>query len=367
LNQRVINTASSRGVSLRLLALIGIALLGCGVALADDTVPPVSPLESGQVPPAQSGRITIIEENGNLMPQPTDRWYTNGLALLYLSPPMSAGSFDAFIPSALLDPAPVYARRFELLFGQNIFTPANIKISPPDPADRPYAGWLYTGAGLYQQHANHSLDHFELEVGVVGPASLAAQVQEGFHSLLTALGKPQIVPAGWAYQLNNEPGVVLSYEHKWRFDIPIGGGLSVDAIPEVGATVGNIYTYGEVSTLLRLGQNLNADYGPARVRPALSGGSWFDPAQLNGPFGWYLFVGSQVRGVARNIFLDGNSFVPSPWVEKYPFVADLSGGVSLFWSDLSKVDFVVTWRSKEFVGQSAPDRYGGINISFRLP
>lgn len=343
------------------------ALLGCRTALAEDVVPPVSPAESVQIAPAQTGRITVIEENGNLMPSPTDRWYTNGFALLYLSPPISAGSFDAFIPPALLDSAPVHERRFELLFGQNIFTPAIITISPPDPKDRPYAGWLYTGAGLYQEHNNHSLDHFEVEVGVVGPAALGEEVQTDFHRLLDQLGWPQTIPIGWDYQLKNEPGLVLSYEHKWRIGAPIGGGLSVDAIPEVGATVGNIYTYGEVSTLLRLGQNLNADYGPARIRPALSGGSWFDPAELSGPLGWYLFVGSQVRAVARDIFLDGNTFVPSASVEKYPCVADLSAGASLFWSDLAKVDFVVAWRSKEFVGQSAPDRYGGINVSFRLP
>jgi hypothetical protein len=171
---------------------------------------------------------------------------------------------------------------------------------------------------------------------------------------------------GWDDQLKNEPGFILSYEHKWRFGMPVGGGLSVDAIPEVGASVGNIYTYAETGTLLRLGRNLNADYGPARMRPSLSSG-WFDPSELNGAFSWYVFAGGQVRAVARNIFLDRNSFVESPSVEKYPIVADLSSGVSLFWGNAAKVDFVLLWRSKEFVGQSAPDRYGGINISFRTP
>ena len=52
---------------------------------------------------------------------------------------------------------------------------------------------------------------------------------------------------------------------------------------------------------------------------------------------------------------------------KETLVADLSGGVSFFWADLAKVDFVLTWRSKEFVGQPEPDRYGGVNISVKLP
>ena len=119
--------------------------------------------------------------------------------------------------------------------------------------------------------------------------------------------------------------------------------------------------------MLRLGQNLNADYGPARIKPALSGTTWFDPSQLQGPMGWYIFVGAQGKAVARNIFLDGNTFVASPSVTKETLVADLSGGVSFFWADLAKVDFVLTWRSKEFVGQPEPDRYGGVNISVKLP
>ena len=60
---------------------------------------------------------------------------------------------------------------------------------------------------------------------------------------------------------------MLSYERKWRFDRPLTDSVSVNFIPEVGATFGNVYTYGQVGALLRIGQNLEADYGPARIRP----------------------------------------------------------------------------------------------------
>ena len=166
---------------------------------------------------------------------------------------------------------------------------------------------------------------------------------------------------------SREPGVVLSYDHKWRVGMPLGGGLSIDAIPEFGGSVGNIFTYGQVGTMVRLGSNLNADYGPARIRPSLSGSTWFDRSQLDGPFGWYVFAGVQGRAVARNIFLDGNTFTTSASVDKKTLVADVSAGASLFWVDFAKLDLVLTWRSDEFVGQSQPSRFGGINLSFRLP
>jgi hypothetical protein len=103
------------------------------------------------------------------------------------------------------------------------------------------------------------------------------------------------------------------------------------------------------------------------IQPALSGTPWFDPSQLEGAIGWYVFGGAQVRATARNIFLDGNTFASSPSVDRRPLTTDLSVGLSIFWLDVAKVDFVITARSPEFVGQHAADRFGGINFSFRLP
>jgi lipid A 3-O-deacylase len=344
---------------LRRLAFIAITLLSCRLALAADMTPLPQPEDATQPPPPQSGRVTVIEENDALAPRPSDHWYTQGFELRYLSAPLQAAP-DALLFADFLDPTLPRERRFELSIGQAIFTPANLRAIPPDPRDRPYAGWLYAGVGLYRQNGHASLDHFELDVGVVGPDALAETVQDRFHALLRQPG-----PSGWPYQLKNEPGLVFSYEHKWRFGVPLGAGLSIDAVPELGTSLGNVYTYGEAGTLLRLGNNLKADYGPARIRPALSSG-WFDPAALESAWGWYLFVGAQARAVARDIFLDGNTFASSPRVQKRPIVGDLSGGASLFCADLAKIDLVLVWRSREFVGQSVPERYGGINISFRL-
>jgi lipid A 3-O-deacylase len=353
----------------RRFAFTAMTVLGCcGSALAADlpmapapaTAPVVAPL-----PPQESGRFTLIEENDALMPNPTDRWYTQGLELNYLSAPIAGTGVAAILPSTYLDPGSFRTQRFELIFGQSIFTPQNLSLNPPDPRDRPYAGWMYAGAGLYQETDHHSLDHLQLLVGVVGPAALGEQVQNGFHKLISGINSQ--ATAQWSIQLKNEPGVVLTYEHKWRWGVPLGAGFGIDFIPDVGATVGNVFTYGEAGAMVRLGRNLNVDYGPARIKPATSGTTWFDPSQLQGPLGWYVFVGAQGRAVARNIFLDGNTFVTSPSIAKEPLVADLSGGISFFWSDLTKVDFVLTWRSKEFVTQTEPDRYGGVNISFKLP
>ena len=244
-----------------------------------------------------------------------------------------------------------------------MFTPTNLSQKTPQPNDRPYAAWLYTGTGLLQETKHedyHSLENAELLIGVVGPAALGRLTQNDFHQFI---GKP--VALGWSNQIHNEPGVVLTYERKWRFQQKIAGNFAVDAIPEIGGSGGNVLTYAEVGGLVRIGQNLGADYGPDRIRPSLSGTAWFDPAQLDGKFGWYLFLGTQGRAVARNIFLQGNTIDSSASVDSKPLVADFIGGASLFWSSALRIDFTVTERTKEFYGQQGhPDRFGGLNLAF---
>jgi hypothetical protein len=206
------------------------------------------------------------------------------------------------------------------------------------------------------------LENFQVELGVVGPASLAREAQRIIHNLID---DPRAM--GWAYQLRNEPGVVLSYERKLRLERPVGDGYSLDFIPSFGASVGNVLTYGEVGAVMRFGRNSEVDYGPAQILPGSGGADWFDDSAI-GPrsFGWYVFAGVRGRLVARNIFLDGNSFVASRSVDKKVAVGDLTGGASLYWSNRIKLDIAFTQRSQEFVGQRSPDRFGMVTISFGL-
>ncbi len=86
---------------------------------APATVPVVAP-----APPQGSGRFTLIEENDAFAyPNPTDRWYTQGLELNYLSAPIAGTGVAAFLPSSYLDPGSFRTQRFELVFGQAFSRP----------------------------------------------------------------------------------------------------------------------------------------------------------------------------------------------------------------------------------------------------
>jgi hypothetical protein len=315
----------------------------------------------------QSGRLSLIEEN-DYFASHDDRHYTQGLKATYLFGTTDADNskrcdwMDVGMPFE----DGTCKRKYEwTVVGQNLYTPQNLNVSSQLTKERPYGAWLYTGLSLLQEHhyeSHNTLENFEIQGGVVGPLAMGAETQNGFHQLIG-----DTPSNGWNNQIHTEPGVVLVDERKWRFELPLSGDFAIDTIPEAGATVGNVFDYAEISDVVRIGQNLRADYGSNRIRPNLSGTGWFDKAQMDGPLGWYVFAGSQGRAVGRNLFLDGNTFQPSASVDKKPFVEDFLIGASAFWSDDIRADFTVTERTKEFYGQMGhPDRFGGIDIAFKL-
>jgi lipid A 3-O-deacylase len=323
------------------------ATLGVGAAQADD-----------------NSRLAVVEENDSVLFD-SDKYYTQGLEFTYLGPDVAVDSgwiapFDALANLGLFDAegAGEVSRRYEVLLGQSMFTPQDTAREDPDPDDRPYAGWLYGGVGLIQDTDRRRLDHLELLAGIVGPDALGKTTQNDYHQFL-GVDRSR----GWDEQLHNEPGLMLSYERKWRFLQPIGGGFAVDAIPELGITVGNVMDYAQAGGMLRFGRNLEADYGPQRIRPALSGTPYFNSDYLDGPFGFYFFVGTQGRAVARNMFLDGNTFRDSRSVDSRALVGDLSGGLAIFWADAARLDAVVTYRTEEFEDQDDPTTLWGFNLT----
>jgi hypothetical protein len=333
-----------------------------GAFLAIATV--AATLGSTVVRADDNSRFAVVEENDSVLFD-SDKYYTQGLEFTYLGPDVAVGSawiapFDALADLGPFDAAGAgeVSRRYEVLLGQSMFTPQDTAREDPDPSDRPYAGWLYGGVGLIQDTDRRRLDHLELLAGVVGPNAFGKTTQNDYHQFL-GIDKSR----GWDEQLHDEPGVMLSYERKWRFLQPIGSGFAVDAIPELGITVGNVMDYAQGGGMIRFGKNLEAGYGPSRIRPAMSGTPYFNSDYLDGPFGFYFFVGAQGRAVARNLFLDGNTFQDSRSVDSEALVGDLSGGLSMFWGDAVKLDAVITYRTEEFESQDDPTTLWALNAT----
>ncbi len=141
-------------------------------------------------------------------------------------------------------------------------------------------------------------------------------------------------------------------------------GLRWSLAPYAGATVGNVYTYADGGFTFRLGPD-NGDWQdvPQRVRPAMPGTGFFAVPEKS--WSWYAFAGLEGRAVARNIFLDGNTFAKSHSVEKNNFVADANAGVALTYGQ-ARISYTAVYRTKEFETQEKPEIFGSITVGYRF-
>jgi len=145
----------------------------------------------------------------------SDKHYTQGAGLSYLSRddalPGWLKHFSGWIPTVGYD---IQAEKYGVGVMQQIYTPENLQTSAVVVNDQPYAGWLYTTLTLQRRGRMSSgigvIENLKLDLGVIGPESLAEETQKSWH------GRQ---PMGWANQLKTEPGLNLRYNHSLLFSV----------------------------------------------------------------------------------------------------------------------------------------------------
>ncbi|MBU1247682.1 MAG: lipid A deacylase LpxR family protein [Proteobacteria bacterium] len=294
----------------------------------------------------------------------TDQYYSTGALLTWVSPDISRWVEDERLPKLLTvygEYAPFVnsgerERSVSLSMGQTIFTPVDVYTEELVENDRPYAGWLFASMGLHSKNEK-VLDVFETTIGMVGPSALGKQVQNNFHNLIGVRRSD-----GWDHQLKDEPGLMFTWQRSFRwFTEATPQGWGADIIPHTGATVGNIYTYANLGGEFRLGFNLPNNFGSSLIGPATGVSAATTDAQAPG-YGAHFFAGFDGRAVARNIFLDGNTWQDSPRVDKLPLVADLFAGFSMNGDDYT-LTYTQALRTKEFHGQEKIHMFGSLLLS----
>ncbi|WP_130537606.1 lipid A deacylase LpxR family protein [Thiomicrorhabdus indica] len=302
-----------------------------------------------------TGRLSFVLENDFFVGN--DRNYTNGLKFIWI--PNEATKTPEWATKAA-NAIPWFPKdgtiKHGYAFGQSIFTPDDITLKNPPKESHPYAGWLYATMGIASEK-NNQLDLMTFTLGVVGPAAMAEDSQKFIHTLINSDD-----PKGWDTQLKNELGFILTHKHIWRgvksFSV---NQYELDISPYTGASIGNIHTNASLGATLRFGKNLPQDFGPPRVQPSMPSGTDFNPSsqQTN----WYAFLGFEGQAVARNIFLDGNTFRNSRNVDKKPLVADIQFGVVFDWKDL-RLGYTHVFRTKQFTTQNSTDGFGSVTLNF---
>jgi hypothetical protein len=342
---------------MRLLAGLALAVALGGVA-APAAVAQVS--EGG----SYDGFQLFVENDKFNVFRRSDQWYTNGIRLVTLprcAPAALLQRYADWVGNQFGDGRPA---RFGLTIGQDIYTPKDITRSEAQPYDRPWAGWLYAGAIgslVVTPERQHTV---ELDLGIVGPAAGARWVQSNWHKLIRVEA-----PRGWNHQLHNELGVILNHRVQYRQVLlsEPDGRTSLDILPFHAVALGNVYTHAQAGLVLRYGRGISGfgdDRASNTVPRGAAGQDGCEPNAARLPLPardwnldeWYVFAKVDGKLVARNIFLDGNSFRSSARVKREPFVGDMSFGVSVRFRDRLRVTYAQNIRSQEFKGTADTPR-----------
>jgi hypothetical protein len=320
-----------------------------------------------------------------------DRYYTNGMRLVYSRPArlLAEKPANGFVGwygdktgTWLCSLVKCIDGRTNVVVdthgGQNMYTPQNLRRVTYNPYDRPYGGWLYLGQRTSlidlpdKDDDGTRLQVLDVSLGVVGPSAGAGKVQEEWHRLVNAID-----PQGWSTQLRDELGVLVSYTYKRR--VPLSA--VIDTLPYGRLMVGNVFTHAAVGTQFRLGRDLGGfghfDPIPSFALASKSADSRVQKrkeptVQRDSPL--YAFVAVEAKAVARNIFLDGNTFRDYPatsFISRKALVGDFTLGFSAKLSKDFRVTYGHTWRTKEFEQTRTPppgsprsetQRYGVVQL-----
>ncbi|MCP4039177.1 MAG: lipid A deacylase LpxR family protein [bacterium] len=304
----------------------------------------------------ESWRV-VFDHDNDVVIGGVDRHYTSGVHLSALAPSHWVPDWIAKVAYAL----PPYSDdkegvRWGFALRQQMYTPEAAWRRDVIRDDRPYAGYLHLRFGVYRDRHRDAagripfLDTLQLDVGVVGPAALAEPAQDLIHAIF-----PSPIFEGWDHQLDNEFALTIRRARDWRLPgepIAVAGDLGMDVVANLTAEVGNVKTAASAGLQFRFGWRLPADFGQGRFSPRDAGAAGAR---------FYLFAGARMSAIARDIFLDGNTFEDSHEVDKRIVVVHAPMGLALEYGRF-KTQFSVIYNSEEFEGQDGADWYGHLSI-----
>ena len=249
---------------------------------------------------------------------------------------------------------------YSFSIAHQMYTPSDIEADNIDfTKEKPYAGYMYIGGG-YHKVNDDTLDSYNIQIGFVGPSVKMDEVQKMIHSII---GSPE--PKGWDEQIGDELILQFNYEKRFITSLSDLGSFSQDMIYYGGVNIGN------ASTKLSFGGTYifgnfqcdnfgidKIDYRGYNVIPR-------DEDLLQKRHLYNFFLTFEANIVARDIFLDGNTFKDSVNVDKEVFVLKGGFGISYRYEHFL-LAYLHTFSSKEFKTQDYYHGYGSFYIGYNF-
>ena len=257
----------------------------------------------------------------------TDYYYTNGFAFEVLGP----WAKPIPINRILIPSSDKSLNQFGVTINQDIFTPQErVDVEKQLDGDRPFA--VYLLLGLIKKtfdHANKTKVMSEIQVGVLGPAALGKETQNGIHDMLPTSSRVN----GWENQISNS--IAIQYTGEFYKTLYQVGWIEISGV--IKGKLGIPYTQVEVGSILRFGY---FDAYPYDLE-MFSKNSW----------SVYFFAEVTGRAVVYNATLQGGLFSTSIYTldEINRFVGNYNLGLSLAYK-LFKLELATNFNTPEFPG-----------------
>jgi hypothetical protein len=309
--------------------------------------------------PAAAAQTSIALIHDNDEWAHTEREYASGSRLALVNPKWGKAPWLQSLARWLPGIEPGDGLSAGLGAGHYAYVPENLAATAPIAKARAYAGWL-TVSGLLIGEGPRRLDTWKLDLGVVGPSSRTEEMVKFFHNIFNGRDMN-----GWDNQITDRVGLNASWERRWRNLSDLGGGLGLDLSPAVGFEVGNISVAANAGLTLRVGANLDADFGSPRAGP-LGGSISRQPRET---WSGYVFASANARYAGYDLFLDeaggedGDPVRAGSAITLNRLRGEASLGAVLA-HGTTRMTFAITEESKRYDQQSEPQRLGEISLSW---
>jgi hypothetical protein len=286
--------------------------------------------------------IGFQSDNDSYLAQGSDRYYTNGLFLNY----RFATDAEKLKPN-------LQKKVVEISAGQMIFNPRSGYRPDPATQDRPFAGYLYVGAAMTWFHTDEHLLKAAVQVGTMGPNSLAQDGQELLHR---SFGFYE--PEGWDYQIRNEAAVNASLQYVRL--LQRAENAKTDFSFEGYAIAGTTFSGAGAAVLFRAG-NIEQLFNSASYDARVGTAATLPKNEL------FFYAKPQLNFVAYDVTVQGSMFSnnsPVTYGVK-PLVFAQQFGVNYSTGRLS-LDFNVIFKTKEIKSTASAHQFGSITANYRF-
>ncbi len=284
--------------------------------------------------------LSFTTENDAFLLGKGDAYYTNGFFLQYTQAAERKGK------------KLIYA--FEV--GQAIYTPLIRLTTKPADIDRPYAGYLFAKYNRSSFAKNSGVLQYGATLGIVGPSSFGRDVQDWYHTML-GYGRFR----GWGYQVQDAVGVDLhiSYartlvqDSSWIKLVPVGEA-------RLGSNFTNA-TIGIMTCIGRFADNAHSVGWNARVQQ--KGETQINKTELF--VYWYpqVIVQGYNATVEGGLFDKGDTAAVLGTTKRRMFQQSFG---AYFAKGRWTTRVAIVYQTREAVAQKNPQRYGSIQVGYRI-